>query len=61
MKDFLLIAITGCVVGMTVGYQMHEEQPETFTVVYESDCYIEYKNEEIKVKLITIEDLEEME
>lgn len=60
MKEFLLAAIA-CVVAMTAGYQMHEEQPETFTVVYESDCYIEYKNEEIKVKLITIDDLEEME
>lgn len=60
MKEFLLVVITW-VVAMTVGYQMHEEQPETFTVVYEPDCYIEYKNEEIKVKLITIEDLEEME
>lgn len=60
MKGRLLMIIT-CVVGMAVGYQIHEEQSETFTVVYEPDCYIEYKNEEIKVKLITIEDLEVME
>lgn len=65
MRDFLLIMLGGAIGWSTLfAFTLNKPDPlppqETFSVVFEPDCYIEYDGEEVKVLRVDMLKLEEM-